>query len=503
MAPSLPQVIRNFYTFQTDVPLKDGSSGSTFGRSITQYEIRRRRDVQNLGSSHSYTVMMTQRIIIPSTLGYRPGPTSSSAYDNYPAILVNELDITANNNAKIVLQNMFPKTLNSQVSTSRSSDSSSQTGMTQQNTSGSSDTNVNTFGVGISAGIFGELPVVNLSTNYSHSWEHSHSHSSSEGHSQGDSHSTGAAASMSIKDWSSYGYLNNEAIAPSWVWGQSYPWDVIQYNQSSNGTDIDLPKFVSDRMLSGSLVLPPSQLSLFGLDFTMTAGWIIDFPEGVSEDETVTISHTTSSYSASHQKNGGALVATLQNGQEANVSTYSSDAIDLSRYALTPIAGPGSDNGAAIGFTAHSFTYPPTAPKTPFKIVSPAGNLQVTGTGFDDIMTTSFKEKPKLTITFKIADTDNPYALLLMHWIGQKSGACELHWTVNGTWSGAILVNEAEGTGGQNNVSTIDLRNLEFTSINFHDYLVVGTNTVEIDIIKVDASAPTSYTLFATAIGEV
>ncbi len=501
MTDTSTQVFRNYYTFENDLSLTNDASGVRFGRSITQYEIRRRRDVKNLDSIMGYVLMMKQRIIIPSTTNYQPGTRSQSSYKNYPAILSNKVTLKANNGADILLQEMFPRTLNSQVSTSTTVGNSTGTSTTQQNTSGSSDTNVNTFGIGISGGMFGELPFVSLSSEYSHSWQNTKMHSQIQGSSLSENHSSGAASTMSIKDWSSYGYLDNKGINPTWLWGQSYPWDVIQYNQTKNGTTINLPDFVQSRLLSDDLVLPPSQLSLFGLDFIMTAGWIINFPKGMSEDETITILHTTQSFIASHEKDGDSISATLQSSSAANQSQYSSGTLSLSKYALDPIMSAGSDNGAAIGFKANPFTYPPHSGSI-FKILSLANNLQVTGMGFEADMTTDFSKPANLTVTFKITDTSVSYSLLFMHWIGKNSSNCEINYTINGKWTGVLLVSSIEGEGGQNNISAIDLRNTDFTSINFHDYLIQGTNTIKLKIVPTDASISNKYTLFALAVGQ-
>ena len=67
MTDTSTQVFRNYYTFENDLSLTNDASGVRFGRSITQYEIRRRRDVKNLDSIMGYVLMMKQRIIIPST----------------------------------------------------------------------------------------------------------------------------------------------------------------------------------------------------------------------------------------------------------------------------------------------------------------------------------------------------------------------------------------------------------------------------------------------------
>lgn len=494
------QNVNNFFTMVSVIELMNGSN--PFGKSFTRYEIYRRRDVSNLNSILGYLVVMKQRIIIPNQNVQSPGPTSSTSYNNYPAILLNKIDIQVNNaGAQVTMQSIFPRTLNSSVSTSSSSNTGSSNSNSVENSNGSSNTNVNTFGVSIMGGFFGELPMGSISLDYSHSWENSKFSSAMTGRSSALESSNSAGESMSIKDWSSYGYLDNDSVSPRWIFGQSFPWDVIQYNQSSNNSVINLPSFVVDRLLNGLLVLPPSQLSLFGLDFTVQAIWIIDFPDGVTSDETIQINHTTKSYLASHQLAGSTISATLQSDTQAAEAQYSSGIIDLSMFALSPLNGAAAGSGAAIGFAANPFTYPPVSPSSTFKIISPANNLQIKGTGFDPEMTSDFSKPTSLIINFKVADVSVNYSLFLMHWIEQGSGACKLNWNVNGRFAGSIFVDSVEGAGGQNNISTIELRNTDFTSINFHDYLQLGTNTVEIIIEPADPKVSSSYSLFAIAVG--
>ena len=500
MPPSPTGISRNFFINEQDIQLTNGGNGPVFATSIAQYEVHKRQDVRNLGSANGYILMLKHRIIVPSQSSYVPGPTSSTGYNNYPAILVNQVTLSANNDAAITLRQIFPQTLNSAVSTSTSSDDGTSSAVTNENSSGSSHTNVNTFGVSLSGGFFGDVPMGSLTADYSHSWEHSTFQSKTSGTTSGASHGTGAGQSMSIKDWSAYGSLDQSAINPTWIWGQSYPWDVIQYNQSQNGSEIDLPTFVVNRLLNGTLVLPPSQLSLFGIDFTMTATWEIDYPDGISEDETVEITHLTTSYTASHNLNGDTISAQLQTSSAAAAAKYQSPTLSLSDYSLIPLNGPGAGNGSAIGFTSTPFTYAPTGPSSSFKIVSPANTLQVTGTGFSPGMTTDFSEPVSLSLTFKISDYGGEYALLLMHWIGEGSDACRIAWSINGN-EGVFYADATEGDGGQGNISSFALRNLDFTSINFHDYLVIGTNTITLEVTPANGKAA-SYTLFAAAIGQ-
>ena len=81
--------------------------------------------------------------------------------------------------------------------------------------------------------------------------------------------------------------------------------------------------------------------------------------------------------------------AQLQSFRRGRVVDHASRrALPLSDYSLIPLNGPGTGNGSAIGFTSTPFTYPPTAPTSSFKIVSPANTLQIIGQGFSPGMTT-------------------------------------------------------------------------------------------------------------------
>ena len=253
-------------------------------------------------------------------------------------------------------------------------------------------------------------------------------------------------------------------------------------------------------------VFPPSQLSLFGVDFTMTAAWLISFPQGITSPEKVRLTHSMTYYTASHSlEAGGILVSSLQKAASA---VYKSHSMEMSTYALEPLFSADAKNGAAVGFTVNPFIYPPTTPSSKFKIVSAANNLQVTGTGFDSSMNAEFSAPPdpelpvKFTVKFKVLDTTNDYAFLFRSWIGSKSSACKLTATINTRYTVTVYMDATEGQGGQNNVTTIELRNTDFTSMNFHDYLVLGLNEVEVKVTPTDPKVENQYTLFAMAIGQ-
>ncbi|WP_231752919.1 hypothetical protein, partial [Burkholderia sp. TSV86] len=153
--------------------------------------------------------------------------------------------------------------------------------------------------------------------------------------------------------------------------------DRLQYNYTADGVIISLPAFVQARMYDGVQVFPPSQLSLFGVDFTMTSTWLISFPQGVTSSERATLTHSMSYLTASHSQSSGNLIARLQKSSEAATASYQSPPLELSTYALEPVLSTDVKNGATIGFTVNPFIYPPTTPSSNFKIVSAANTLQV------------------------------------------------------------------------------------------------------------------------------
>lgn len=312
---------------------------------------------------------------------------------------------------------------------------------------------------------------------------------------------------MSIKDWSSFGLIDSTGVNPSWLFGQTYPWDVLQYNQlGSSGTAINLPNFVVAQMYDSgaNLVLPPSQLSQFGLDFTMTANWLLVYPGPITAEETIQFTHATTFYTASHSASSGTppITATLQAASNAYTSSYTSPSLSLSLYGLSPLTAPTVAQSTAIGFSAANWTIPPTSALGTCKIVSPGDTLQVEATGFDAGMTSDFSAATtSVTLTFKVPDHNVPYTLALMHWIGAGSDPVEVAWSVNnGAGSGTIYVDSQEGAGAQGNASVVALRNTDFSSMSFHDYLIVGTNTITLTM-TVDGSNGASYSLNAIAIG--
>lgn len=493
----------SFFTARKNVTLTN-SQNVPFGTAFITYQVQRFRDVANLASYPAYLVTMMQRVVIPNATAYQPGPSSSTSYANYPAILQSGVSISASNSPDIVLRNVFPRTLNAQVSTSSSQNDENGSSRSVENTSGSNQSTVNSYGVSISAGLSGTTPMFSATSQYGQSFTSGTMQSQTAGNSNSSSQNLGASQSMSIKDWSSYGVVDSSGTNPSWLFGQTYPWDVLQYNQSGEAGAINLPDFVIAQLYDDGLVLPPSQLSQFGTDFTMTANWLLVYTSPITENETIQLTHSITSYTASHSASGSTaegtspITATLQDSSTANTMTFESTPLSLSDYGLSPLTGSAVAQGSAIGFSATNWTIPPTSARGLCKVVSPGDTLQVEAQGFDAGMTSDFSATTEVTLTFKVPDHNLQYTLALMHWIGADSGPVSVAWNVNGKGSGTISVESQEGEGAQGNASVIAMRNSDFSSMSFHDYLIVGTNTVT---LTMTAEAAASYTLRAIALG--
>ncbi|RYG85917.1 MAG: hypothetical protein EON59_11195 [Alphaproteobacteria bacterium] len=492
----------NFFTARKNVTLTNVQN-VPFGHAVISYQVQRFRDVADLGSRPAYLVTMSQRVVIPNATPYTPGPNQSDAYLNYPAILQAGVTITASNGPDIVLRNIFPRTLNAQVSTSQSQSNESGSTHSVQNTSGSNQSTVNSYGVSTSWGLSGTTPMFSQTSQHGQSFSSGTMQSQTNANGSSSNQNFGASQSMSIKDWSSYGMTDSSGINPGWLFGQAYPWDVLQYNQSGGSGDINLPDFVIAQLYDSGMALPPSQLSQFGIDFTMTANWLLVYNDPITADETVSFEHQIACYTASHQLSGTStdpITATLQATSTANACSVSSPALSLSAYGLAPLTAAAVSQSTAIGFSATNWTIPPTSARGLCKVVSPGDTLQVEATGFDDTMTSDFSATTSVTLTFKVPDHNLAYTLALMHWIGAGGDPVEVAWDVNGKASGTLVVDSVQGEGAQGNASVIALRDNDFTSMSFHDYLVVGTNTVTLTMTR-DGSDATAYTLHAVAIG--
>ncbi len=288
-------------------------SGNKLGTDIITYNILKVLSAKNLQSQNIYSVTVKHRVLIDGVQWNVSQNYQTDGFSDYP-IMVNvqsKINSVSQPGTKIVLKRIFPKTINAIVEQSTNISTGNSSSQTNQTSSGSQLSNVNTFGVDMSVGWFVEGPTASLGINYSHSWEHGTSNSKSFSDTREHNHQSASGTEMSVKDWSAYSSVHSydnsggEGQGPyvEWNWGQTYPWSIFDFNEKFSGTNILMPKSVIANLIyfgdtsnsnGKNILMPPSDLSLFGLDFTMASEWLITFPQPLTSSESVSFQHEVS-----------------------------------------------------------------------------------------------------------------------------------------------------------------------------------------------------------------
>lgn len=520
-------MINDFFTKEETYPILDFSQ-SKIGTNVVTYKVLKLLDTKNLMDSNTYSVSVKHRILVSGSSWQPGGSYQAQGFQNYPIMMTVQSGIknAGNSNPEITLKRIFPKTINASVEQSSNNSTGTSNSQTKQNSSGSSLSNINTFGIDLSMGFFGEAPVGSVGFSYSHSQERTSSHSASMGSESAKNAQATSGNEMSVKDWAAYSSIQNlnqtsqdfmgEYI--QWDWGQAYPWNIFEYSETGSGSDILLPEDVVSRLLyygtsdittgpaSKNILLPPSDLSLFGLDFTMAAEWQVTFPDPLTALETLQFEHRVNVIHGSHfmqvPAGGGqaTLTATLGTGYLNPMPQPAP--MDLGQYALVPLL-EGQRDGTGIGFQSNLFDLAPTSAASDFKIRSRGNDLLVTGQGFAPGMSAAFPASysgtgATLTIAFKVADVRTQYALILKHWIG-AGGNIILTCSINGNTT-VINVADPEGQGSLNNINQLELRNFDLKSSNYHDYLVLGWNEIKITIMPSNSALTSEYIISALSV---
>ena len=495
--------------------------------SAKLYDDVRMCDINAVGtakSSRKYRLELTQRVRVCNTSSIAFAE-SAAVYQDYPVLLTAVLEID-NTNAITTLLSYSPRTLNAKVETAGSQ--ADQNGTTQSvalgSSSGSSQTQTNSYGASVSVGMDGP----SASANYEHSSastsEQSSSTTNDSGHSSGRDVSN--SATMSIKDWGAYALVNPDQTL-LWTFGQEYPWDVIQFRQftgqQASQQQLEVPQAVLARLYDSvtNSLYPPSHLSVFGFDFVMKSMWLVEVPNGDLEtlDVLSQLSYYTASHSTTPNPNGStppevAIVSRDVNptALQTASSTQLTTTVDLALLALDPVGTNGDT--AIVGFVANRFNILPSvvtaSGQSAFAIPSPTNHLIVrdisnyagasapdVGAGFtatDSGLIANFTPNQTplvMRFHFKITNTHQDYTLFLKHW-KLSDTTIQLSIAINGTGLMTRIVDAYEAEGGESNLTTIKLRDLSFGTIDFHDYLQLGLNTVDITILP--ATAPTAAT---------
>jgi len=482
----------------------DGTK-TPFGTAYLRYEVHEIEDVRNLESERSYLVTCTQRVMVPGAL---PGFTleAPEAYADYPAVLtVSAVPMIGGAPAAqtwaVRAVSYFPRTLNTAISTNMSNTGEKETSSTTEHTSGSSTAQTNSYDVSATVGFFGEDLTGGVSVGRGHSTTTTTESSNSSGRGLSASAGTSQAGGMSMKDWASFGALDVTGVVPTWVWGQEYPWNVLAFHDSGK---VDLPQFVVDRLFDQeqSRVFPPSELALFGIDFTARVQWLVTPKVDEAADEAIEVKHEIACFTASHSNSGEAFEASMQ---EPSTASVTGPKLDLPLLGLDPIAANGVDNGAVVSFGAALLA--PASASKPFRARSTSNNLYVTGEGFeapgspDAPLVADLAAEASLDIQFKMVNPSDSFALFLKHWKTGERG-CVLTAVVNGQAPIVRHVDAQELAEGSDNVTVIVLRSSDHREGEYYDYLVPGLNRVSVKIAaSADGTGTGGYALRAIAIG--
>ncbi|HVZ54323.1 MAG TPA: hypothetical protein VG986_20330 [Pseudolabrys sp.] len=546
-----------------------GETSQPIGVLAVEYRVNLYNDVlvQNQNSvnqprNQQFLLYCTQRLFLinPGNSSIAPitGSTQGTEYfANYPALIESYMQVVKSSGVTLNLMDYSPHTVNTAVQqTSSAGSSSSQTqGTTSSSTTGSSFSQSSTYGTSVTVG--DTFSGATASYEYTTSSSKEQSSTTGQDASASAGRDASSSASMSIKDWGSYASVNPVYVYPTWVFGQEYPWNAIdcryagstQYPgvKDSSGNYISKPNpnqfemFISNSMAAnlydGAYLYPPSELSMFGLNFVMKCSWRIYVDDSASTE--VTLTHYIDYYSASHMvaPSGQSTPAyepkvyldktpaTLSISPIATDDQTFSIKLDLNVMGLDPLGVNSSS--AIVGFLPVKFIPPATIappatsaslPQT-FKTIAATNDLMIenatdygslTDSGFSvsqACLTANWSSTQNIPYTvvlyFKVIDSVGEYTLNIKHWVAQPTGV-QLTIVINEDTSNTITryVTDIEGEGGDNNILSIALRDLDFGSIDYHDYLQLGLNSISITMqpINSDWAANSGYQIRAISI---
>lgn len=501
------------------------------GTLLAEYEVRARPDLRGLEAHRAYALSVRMRVLLSNPYEFAPGKVEG--FYDYPAAFSNTLSVVPGadgaGGVTTYLVDYSPKTINSEINTSRSSSSGTSDGSNIQRSSGSSTSETNSWEVSVGAGMFGWLFTPSISGGGGGSTTYARSDDVSQGTTRSVDAQSSLSMSMSVKDWAVYGQVAPDGLGAKWLWGQEFPWNVLDYfdtswnnrkpnpNKPIDSNHVNLPAFVKERMWledpkNGNHLVPPSQLSLYGVNFCANADWLVRANEKSSVDEVITIRHGLRYFTASHyfQDGTGALIATLST--KPGIFEHTSRELNLPILALDPILGRGIPPAASVGFSPQEFISGGGLGE-PFRIVSSGNNLYIAGEGFtrpssnnDTMLADIGQTGARFEIKFKVVDLDGPLALYIKHWKTTRRG-CRLGITINGLGKITRVVDALDAGDGSDNITTVLLLQRSYTTEGYFNYLSLGLNTIVVEVERDVASGSVppenvcGYALRAIGIG--
>ncbi|WP_104666954.1 hypothetical protein [Ensifer adhaerens] len=486
-------------------------NGIAVGSLAVDYEVQAGSDVRNLANMRAYVLNAHARISIPSGVS---DLFAALEFTDYAAALINAMEpVSTDPSLEIRLLDYLPKTLNSAISVNQDSSTAGTVSHSSQRTRGSSTSNTQSWDVGgslsgwMGGGATGDMPTMNgggslsLFASGGRSVTHSHSLETSHGSTTGSSTGLTMGTAMSIKDWASYASLDRASRYPTWIWGQEYPWDVLRFHVKDSDKNVSLPDAVKWQLSDGKQVYPPSELSLYGITFHASAKWLIQVRKPSAAAETIDVRHKVRYYTASHRLRAGEadpkapppIIASIDRRGDFEKVHH----LNLALLGLHPIIADGPGNEAIVGFAPLEFARAPDASGA-FRIFSGANNIYVTGAGFteftqsDGVLRADLGPKNKtasLSVSFKIADTEKEFSLYLKHWTTTQA-ACTLTIVINKNVRNPIIrrVDASDASSGSDNITKVILRDKDYASADYYNYLRTGLNELDIVIGPLDGN---------------
>ena len=559
------------YSYTEFLTLYDnaGTTSQPIGVLAIEYRVSLYNDVlvQNQSSvnqpkNQQFLLYCTQRLFMvnPGNSSVAPitGSTLATEYfANYPALIETYMQVVESSGVTLNLMDYSPLTVNTAVQQTGSTGNSTGTtdGTSSSSTTGSSYTQSSTYGTSVTVG--DTFSGATASYEYTTASTNEKSATTGQDSSSSASKDNSSSASMSIKDWGSYASVNPVYVYPTWVFGQEYPWNAIDCRyagsttypgvKDSAGNYLSAPDpnqfkmIISNSMAAnlfdGTYLYPPSELSMFGLNFVMKSSWRVYVDDAASTE--VTLNHNVDYYAASHIVTpSSATTYTPQVYLDKTASTLSisktstniptfSITLDLNIMGLDPLGVNSSS--AIVGFLPVKFlppatiTPPATSATLPlkFKTIAATNDLMIqNATDYGSLTTSGFSVSQAsltanwsatqnipytLVMYFKVIDSVSEYTLNIKHWTTQATGV-QLTIVINEDTSNTIIkyVTALEGEGGDNNLLSIALRDLDFASIDYHDYLQLGLNSISIKMepINGDWASNCGYQIRAVSISQ-
>lgn len=450
-----------------------------------------------VGRRQGYVVTCSARLRIEGN-PTEVNSTITTSYAGYPALIQSGMTMSGFDPAAVAceLNHYAPKTLNSSTQSTRSGGTSQGKAIERQHTVGSSQSTTNSFGANVQLGMQGEVPTGDMGANFQYSSTSEQSVSDLSGLTQNVGEDASASTTVNIMDWAAIATVTELDQSIEWWWGQEYPWNVIRYHDKVASLDdnISLPDHIIRILHEDGVLLPPSELAMFGTDFTTKARWLVTANSGLPFDSPLSLSSDPTVYLGTHTLSGEGEKATVNATLKKTTTAFSPNPCkieSLAKLALVPLA-MGTTFTGAINFRVSPAFASPLGPAEGMRAFVSVSNelMAVASAEFGPDMSVKLDAKTSATLKlfFKVDDRNSHVNLTLRCW---KDGASNVSVRMlihpdrdkllpTETVTLTRHVDWKKADGSNNALLAVDLRNRDYFSDDCCDFLETGTNVVEL-----------------------